>query len=79
MAKIAVEQPFEDIAHALQGKGHEVKLFESNENVTGFDLGIVRAINEGHNDEFNFPVIGMKGMTLDSVMETVEQRLSQMQ
>lgn len=79
MAKIAVEQPFEDIAVALQGKGHEVKLFDTNENVTGYDLGIVRAINEGHNDEFNFPVIGMKGMTLDGVMEAVDQRLSQMQ
>lgn len=79
MAKIAVETPFEDVASALQSKGHEVKMFDTNENVTGYDLGIVRAINEGHNDEFHFPVIGMKGMTLDGVMEAVDQRLSQMQ
>lgn len=79
MAKIAVEQPFEDVKSALEQKGHQVQMFETDENVSGFDLGIVRALNEGNNDEFDFPVVVMKGMTIDGVMEAVDSKLSQMQ
>ncbi|KXH78805.1 YkuS family protein [Sporosarcina sp. HYO08] len=79
MAKIAVEQPFEDVKTALEQKGHLVQMFESDENVSGFDLGIVRALNEGNNDEFDFPVVVMKGMTIDGVIEAVDSKLSQMQ
>lgn len=78
MAKIAVEQPYNDVKKALEEKGHEVKMFNTDENVTGYDLGIVRAINEGHNDEFEFPVISMKGMSIDSLMDAVDTRLSEM-
>ena len=52
MAKIAVEQPFEDVKTALEQNGHEVQMFNTDENVSGFDIGVVRAINEGNNDEF---------------------------
>lgn len=78
MAKIAVEQPFSDVKKALEEKGHQVEMFNTDENVTGFDLGIVRAINEGHNDEFEFPVISMKGQSIDNLMQDVDTRLSQM-
>lgn len=78
MAKIAVEEPYSDVKKALEEKGHEVKMFNTDENVTGFDLGIVRAINEGHNDEYDFPVIIMKGLSIDNVVESVETRLAEM-
>ena len=52
-------------------------MFNTDEDVTGYDLGIVRAINEGNNDEFEFPVVSMKGMSIDDVMMAVENRLEQ--
>jgi hypothetical protein len=79
MAKIAVEEPFDDMKKALEEKGHEVTMFNTDENVTGYDLGVVRAINEGHNDEFTFPVVTMTGMSINDAVEAVENRLSQMQ
>ena len=78
MAKIAVEKPYEDIKKALEDKGHTVKMFSTDEDVTGYDMGVVRAINEGHNDEFEFPVVAMSGMTIDNVVDAVEHRLNQM-
>lgn len=78
MAKIAVEQPFGDVKTALEQKGHEVQMFNTDENVTGYDIGVVRAINEGHNDEFDFPVVSMKGMSIEDVVDAVETRISQM-
>ncbi|QBP41244.1 YkuS family protein [Paenisporosarcina antarctica] len=77
MAKIAVEEPYEDVKKALEEKGHNVTMFVTDENVTGYDLGVVRTINEGHNDEFNFPVVAMSGMSIDNVVEAVEHRLNQ--
>lgn len=77
MAKIAVEKPYEDVKNALEEKGHTVTMFNSDENVSGYDLGVVRGINEGHNDEFTFPVVAMSGMSIDNVVEAVEYRLSQ--
>ena len=78
MAKIAVEKPYEDVRKALEDKGHTVKMFSTDEDVTGYDMGVVRAINEGHNDEFEFPVVAMSGMTIDNVVDAVEHRLNQM-
>jgi 2-oxo-4-hydroxy-4-carboxy--5-ureidoimidazoline (OHCU) decarboxylase len=78
VAKIAVEQPFEDIKTALEAKGHEVQMFATDENVSGYDIGVVRAINEGHNDEFGFPVVSMKGMSIEDVVDAVETRVIQM-
>jgi hypothetical protein len=77
MAKIAVEEPFSDVKTALEEKGHEVTMFETDENVSGYDIGVVRAINEGHNDEFNFPVISMKGQSIDDVVNAIETKLKE--
>ncbi len=77
MAKIAVEEPFEDVKTALEEKGHTVTMFNTDQDVTGYDLGVVRAINEGNNDEFNFPVVSMKGMSIDDAVQAVESKLSQ--
>jgi hypothetical protein len=77
LAKIAVEKPFEDVKKALEEKGHTVQMFSTDENVSGFDMGVVRAINEGHNDEFQFPVVAMSGMSIDNVLDAVEHRLNQ--
>ena len=78
MAKIAVEQPYEDIRKALEQKGHTVKMFNTNEDVTGYDMGVVRAINEGNTNEFEFPVIAMSGMSIENVVDAIEHRLNQM-
>ena len=77
MAKIAVEEPFSDVKKALEEKGHDVTMFETDENVAGYDIGVVRSINEGHNDEFNFPVVSMKGQSVDDVVNAVETKLKQ--
>ncbi len=77
MAKIAVEKPYEDIKKALEEKGHTVKMFNTNEAVTGYDMGVVRSINEGNTNEFEFPVIAMSGMSIDNVVDAVEHRLNQ--
>jgi 2-oxo-4-hydroxy-4-carboxy--5-ureidoimidazoline (OHCU) decarboxylase len=77
LAKIAVEKPYEDVKKALEEKGHTVQMFSTDENVSGFDMGVVRAINEGHNDEFQFPVVAMSGMSIDNVLDAVEHRLNQ--
>ena len=77
MAKIAVEEPYEDVKKALEEKGHSVTMFNTDENVKGYDVGIVRTINEGHNDEFDFPVVAMSGMSIDNVVDAVEHRLHQ--
>lgn len=79
MAKIAVEEPYNDVKKALEEKGHSVTMFNSDENISGYDVGIVRTINEGHNDEFNFPVVAMSGMSIDNVVDAVEHRLNQSQ
>ena len=52
-------------------------MFSTDENVKGYDVGIVRTINEGHNDEFDFPVVAMSGMSIDNVVDAVEHRLHQ--
>ncbi len=78
MAKIAVEEPFDDVKKALEEKGHTVTMFNTDEEVTGHDLGVVRAINEGNNDEFNFPVVSMKGMSIEDAVEAVEEKLQNM-
>ncbi|WP_432362371.1 YkuS family protein [Sporosarcina sp. UB5] len=77
--KIAVEQPYEDVMNALLAKGYEAKMFQTNEDVTGYDLGIVRAINEGDTHEFNFPVITMKGMSIDEVVQAVDKKANLLQ
>ncbi|WP_037283531.1 YkuS family protein [Saccharibacillus sacchari] len=76
MAKIAVEQPFADVKEALEEKGYEVELFESDENISGFDLGVVRALNDGNTDQFDFPVISIEGLSINDVLARVEQSLS---
>lgn len=77
LAKIAVEQPYEDIRKALEQKGHTVEMFNTNEDVTGYDMGVVRSINEGNTNEFEFPVIAMSGMSIENVVDAVEHRLNQ--
>lgn len=75
MAKIAVENPFDDVKVALEEKGHEVKMFESDENVKGYDMGVVRAISDVNVDQFDFPVVGIHGNSVQDVVNEVEERL----
>ncbi|MBB4824554.1 hypothetical protein HNO89_001778 [Sporosarcina luteola] len=79
MVRIAVEQPYEDVMAALQAKGFEVKMFNTDEDVSGYDIGIVRALNEGNPHEFNFPVITMKGRSIDDVVQAVEEKANLLQ
>lgn len=79
MPRIAVEQPYEDVMNALVAKGYEAKMFNTDEDVTGYDIGVVRAINEGNTHEFDFPVITMKGMSVDDVVQAVEKKANLLQ
>ncbi|MGG0669784.1 YkuS family protein [Sporosarcina koreensis] len=75
MAKVAVENPFDDVKLALEEKGHEVKMFESDENLNGYDIGVVRAISDVNVDQFDFPVVGIHGMSVQDVVDEVDKRL----
>lgn len=75
MAKVAVENPFDDVKVALEEKGHEVKMFESDENLNGYDIGVVRAISDVNVEQFDFPVVSIHGMSVQDVVNEVEQRL----
>ncbi|MFD1207138.1 MULTISPECIES: YkuS family protein [Sporosarcina] len=76
MAKIAVEQPFTDVKQALEEKGHEVTMFESDENVNGYDMGVVRALSDVNVDQFDFPVVSIEGASVQDVVNDVINRLS---
>lgn len=75
MAKIAVENPFDDVKVALEEKGHEVKMFESDENLKGYDMGVVRAISDVNIDQFDFPVVSIHGNSVEDVVNEIEERL----
>lgn len=75
MAKVAVENPFDGVKLALEEKGHEVKMFESDENLNGYDIGVVRAISDVNVDQFDFPVVGIHGMSVQDVVDEVDKRL----
>lgn len=79
MPRIAVEQPYEDVMNALVAKGYEAKMFNTNEDVSGYDIGVVRAINEGNTHEFNFPVVSMRGMSIEDAVEAVEEKANLLQ
>lgn len=74
MKRIAVEQPYKDVAEALQAKGYETKMFNTDEDVKGYDIGVVRAINEGNTHEFDFPVVSMRGMSLEDAVQAVDEK-----
>lgn len=75
MAKIAVENPLDDVKVALEEKGHEVKMFESDETVKGYDMGVVRAISDVNIDQFDFPVVSIHGNSVTDVVNEIEERL----
>ncbi|PIC86688.1 hypothetical protein CSV72_07550 [Sporosarcina sp. P20a] len=75
MAKIAVEVPFDDVKQALEEKGHEVKMFESDENLSGYDMGVVRALSDVNIDQFDFPVVSIEGNSVQDIVEDVDKRL----
>ncbi|MEW4369924.1 YkuS family protein [Paenibacillus kandeliae] len=79
MAKIAVEKPFDDVKEALEAKGHQVDLVESDQEVKGYDVGVVRALSDGNNDLYDFPVISIDGQSIDEVVSRVEDHLQKLQ
>lgn len=78
LAKIAVETPLEDVKQALEEKGHEVLMFTNEEEAKGSKLAVVRSLNEidATAEQFDFPFVSMEGMSLEQIVEDVEQRLN---
>lgn len=76
MAKIAVEKPFDDVKKALEEKGHTVTMCESDEKLTGYDLGVIRALSDVNIDQYTFPVISIEGNSVDDIVKDVEMRLA---
>ena len=78
LAKIAVETPLEDVKQALEEKGHEVIMFTNEEEAKGSNLAVVRTLSETVADaeQFGFPFVSMEGMSVDEIVEDVEQRLN---
>ncbi|WP_040285013.1 YkuS family protein [Sporosarcina koreensis] len=76
MAKIAVEKPFDDVKKALEEKGHTVTMCESDEKLSGYDLGVVRALSDVNVDQYDFPVISIEGNSVDDVVADAEKRLA---
>lgn len=75
MANIAVEKPFDDVKQALEEKGHVVKMFQSDEEVKGYDMGVVRALSDVNVDQFDFPVVSIEGNSVQDIVDDVEKRL----
>ncbi|WP_153730912.1 YkuS family protein [Sporosarcina obsidiansis] len=75
MAKIAVEKPFDDVKQALEEKGHDVQMFESDENLKGYDMGVVRALSDVNVDQFDFPIVSIEGNSVQDIVDDVEKRL----
>lgn len=75
MANIAVEKPFDDVKQALEEKGHTVKMFQSDEEVKGYDMGVVRALSDVNVDQFDFPVVSIEGNSVQDIVNDVEKRL----
>lgn len=75
MAKIAVEIPFDDVKKALEEKGHEVKMFASDENLEGYDMGVIRALSDVNIDQFDFPVVSVEGNSVQDIVDDIEKRL----
>ncbi|WJY27367.1 YkuS family protein [Sporosarcina trichiuri] len=76
MAKIAVEKPFDDVKKALEEKGHTVTMCESDEKLSGYDLGVVRALSDVNVDQYDFPVISIEGNSVDDIVADAEKRLA---
>lgn len=76
MARIAVENPLNEVKEALEEKGYQVSMFTSNEDMQGCDVGIVRNMtDEMHAEQYNFPILSMEGMSVEEIVQDVEQRL----
>ncbi|PIC69139.1 MULTISPECIES: YkuS family protein [unclassified Sporosarcina] len=75
MAKIAVEVPFDDVKQALEEKGHEVTMFASDERLSGYDMGVIRALSDVNIDQFDFPVVSIEGNSVQDIVDDVEKRL----
>lgn len=76
MAKIAVEKPFDDIKEALEKEGFEAEMFQNDDNIEGFDLGIIRTLNDFNSDQFKFPVVTTDGKSVQDVVNEAKQKLS---
>lgn len=76
MAKIAVEKPFDDVKKALEEKGHTVTMCESDEKLSGYDLGVVRALSDVNVDQYDFPVISIEGNSVNDIVADAEKRLA---
>lgn len=76
MAKVAVENPFTDVKQALEEKGYQVEMFGSDENVSGCDIGVVRALGDVNVDQFDFPVVSVEGRSVQDIVDNVEERLN---
>nr|WP_230200159.1 YkuS family protein [Bacillus niameyensis] len=76
LAKIAVENPLDEVKQALEEKGHQVSMFTVNDDMKGCDVGIVRAMTEMNTEQYDFPIVSMEGMSVQDVVNDVEQRLS---
>lgn len=76
MAKIAVEQPYEDIQKALEEKGHQVTMFVNNDDIKGCDVGVVRHINEFNEGPSDVPFVIADGKSVNEVVQEVEGRLN---
>ena len=74
--KIAVENPLNEVRQALEEKGYDVSMFTNNEDMQGCDVGVVRTMTEMSAEQFDFPIVSMEGMSVDDVVEDVEQRLN---
>ena len=75
MAKIAVEQPFDDIKQALEENGHQVDMFARDEELEGYDMGVIRSLNDSNVSNFKFPVVSVEGNSVQDIVDDIEKRL----
>ena len=76
MAKIAVEEPFEDIKQVLENKGHSVHMFVNNGDIKDSDIGVVRHLNEFNETKLDVPFVIVSGKSVEEVVNEVESTLN---
>jgi len=76
MAKIAVEEPFDDIQHALEEKGHQVTMFVNNSDIKNVDVGVVRHLNEFDEADSKIPLVIADGKSINDIVSEVEGRIN---
>ncbi len=50
-------------------------MFDSDQELKDYDMGVVRALSDVNIDQFDFPVVSIEGDSVQDIVNDVEKRL----